>query len=159
PEWTDFGDYFTRGLLVAVAGLIYAIPLVLLGLISLGFFGLNGDRGGGPLALCGASLACVAGVYFLLLLLWFPAAVARFALAGDFGAFFRFDEIGRFISRDAGGYIVALLAALLAGVVAGAVGAILCGVGAAFTSFWAALVSAHLFGQLGRPRAGARSAV
>lgn len=155
PEWSDFGDYFVRGLLVVVAAFIYGIPLALLSLISLGFFGLNGDRGVGSLAVCGAALACLASVYLLLLLLWLPAAVARYALAGDFGAFFRFDEIGRLITRDVGGYIVALLAALLAAIIAGIVGGILCGVGAAFTSFWAGLVFAHLFGQFARRSAGA----
>ncbi|MCL6432175.1 MAG: DUF4013 domain-containing protein [Anaerolineae bacterium] len=154
PEWSDFGDYFVRGLLVALAALIYGIPLGLLIILSLGFFGLNGDRGAGPLALCGTGLACLASVYFVLLLLWFPAAVARFALAGDLGAFFRFDEIGRFITRDTGAYIVALLAALLASLIAGIVGGILCGVGVAFASFWAGLVFAHLFGQVARASAG-----
>jgi len=53
------------------------------------------------------------------------------------------------ITGNLGNYIIALILAWVASVIAG-FGVIACGVGVLFTSFWASLVMAHLFGQLQR---------
>ncbi len=161
PEWGEFGDFIVKGLLVAVAGLIYAIPLLLLVALTAIVSAIGGagassaagatqDTTGGIVGLCVAAIACVEVLYALLLALWLPAASVKFALSGEFGAFFRFGAIWAFIARNLGGYIVALLVSLLAAIVAGIVGGILCGIGALFTGFYAMLVYGHLFGQLAR---------
>jgi hypothetical protein len=157
PEWDDFGDYFVKGLLVAVGILIYAIPVLLVSVLSAivgALAGGNSDVTSGLLGLCTAGLACIGSLYGLALALWLPAALVRYAMSGEFGAFFRFGEIWGFISRNLGAYIVALIVAWLASLVAGIVGGILCGVGVLFTSFWAMLVAAHLLGQLQRENEG-----
>ena len=154
PGWDDFGDYFLKGLMVLVASLIYALPAILIGTMGLIISALSGAGAerGAPLlvTLCTTSLWCLATAYGLLLGLWLPGATVKYALSGDFGAFFRVDEIWSFISDNLGGYIVALVVAWLAGTAAALAGGIFCLIGAAFTGFWAMLVYAHLFGQVAR---------
>lgn len=155
PEWDDFGGYLVKGLLVSIGGFIYAIPLLLLGAMSIIFSTLAG--GGADqeavtaiFGVCTTGLACVQVVYGVLLALWLPAAVVKYAVSGEFGAFFHLSDIWNLITRNLGGYIVAIIVAWVASVIAGMAGLILCLIGTIFTGFWATLVSAHLFGQLER---------
>ena len=154
PDWDDFGDFFVKGLLVAVGALIYSIPLLLLLAMSAIVTALAGggdqETLAGVAALCSVGLACVESLYGLVLALWLPAALIEYARAGEFGAFFRFGDIWSTVARNLGNYVVALVVAWLASLVAGIVGAILCGVGVLFTGFWATVVSAHLLGQVAR---------
>jgi len=153
PEWDDFGTFFVKGLLAVVAVLIYSIPVILLsalgGIIS-GIASSGGQDVSGAAGLCVASLSCLSVLYAIVLALWLPATAVEYAMAGDFGAFFRFGEAWGLISHNLGGYIVALVIAWLASMIAGLVGAVLCLVGTLFTSFWATLVAVHLLGQLRR---------
>jgi hypothetical protein len=160
PEWTDFGDLFLKGLLVAVATIIYGIPLAFLAALSVvsallggaSAAGSSGEALGAILVVLALGAAGLAISYGLLLALWLPGAILNYALAGDFAAFFRFGEIWDTISLNLGDYVLALAIAWLAALVAGLVGGMVLFVGAAFTSFWAMLVYAHLFGQVGRRR-------
>ncbi len=159
PDWGEFGDLFVKGLMVVVGALIYAIPIFLLTAMAaivaaVAGSGSNQDAVSGVLSLCTAGLTCVQVIYSILLGLWLPAAVVGYAMTGEFAAFFRFGEIWSFVSRNVGGYIVALVVAWLASLAASIVGGILCGVGILFTTFWAMLVSAHLLGQLQRESSG-----
>jgi len=70
PEWTGWGDLFVTGLLVWVGALVYSIP----GIILLRL---------GPLAVLGS-------IWDLLVALWMPAAVIRFAMSNNLGSFFDF---------------------------------------------------------------------
>ncbi len=162
PEWGDFGTFFVKGLLVAVAGLIYAIPLILLGALMAIVGAIGGasadavrssSSASGILGLCVLGLSCLAGIYGLLMALWLPAATAKYARSGQFASFFAFGEVWGFIMANLGGYVTALLVTVLAAIAASVVGGILCLVGTVFTSFWAMLVYAHLFGQIAGPGA------
>jgi hypothetical protein len=151
PEWDDFGDFFVKGLLVGVAGLIYLIPVFLLWAMAAIFGTISRYSLGGAetvTGLCTAGIWCLNSIYGLAVALWLPGAIVRYARTDEFGAFFRFGEIWAFITKDLGGYIVAILISWLASLIASIVGGILCGIGVLFTSFWAILVFAHLFGQL-----------
>ena len=88
-----------------------------------------------------------------------PAAICQFAKTGEFGSFFRFGEIFRFISDNLSNYVVAILISIVAGIAAVlliavltvgtlALGLILSIVGSFTAMFWAWLVSSHLFGQV-----------
>ncbi len=163
PDWDDLGNDFVKGLLVTVAGIVYALPLLIpfvpiVGLIAVS--AIAGDSGGAEgiqaaLGLGTAGLWCLAVPYILLVAAWMPAATVNYAMAGDFRAFFRFSEIWGLVRRNAGNYVVVLLIALVANQVAGWLGALVLVIGAAFTGFWATLVYGHLLGQLVREDPGA----
>jgi hypothetical protein len=159
PDWSDFGNLFIRGLLVWVAQFIYVFPLILVWCPFIVIAALTTDRRGEMsaigviLSLC---LACMVALYILLVLTILPAAITRYALTGNFTAFFSFGDIVRYIGANLGNYALALIVSLIAVVLAG-FGWILCLIGIIFTSFWAQLVYAHLLGQVAR--AGAQSVV
>jgi hypothetical protein len=155
PEWDDWGGDFMKGLLVAVAGLVYAIPIIVLAILSaivtaIATSGSSGssETAGGIATLCLSGITCLNVLWGIAMALFLPSAILKFVKAGEFGAFFRFGEIWDFIKSNLGDYIVALLVAWLAAVVASVVGSIACGIGVLFTGFWATLVAANLFGQL-----------
>jgi hypothetical protein len=75
--------------------------------------------------------------------------LTRFALNGQLNTFWDFSGNLKFIQANASNYIIAVLLVLAANFVAG-FGIIACVIGVFFTSFWANLVGAHLFGQVAR---------
>jgi hypothetical protein len=69
PEWDDFGQYFMNGLWLAIIGLVYSIPFLLLGCIMFattgGFAAMAGNGGpdeatAGALAIIPTCLGCLA---------------------------------------------------------------------------------------------------
>ena len=134
PEWTDWGELFTTGLLLWVAAIVYSIPSIILG----------------RLGLVGVMLSWLWNLVYYVV---FPAAMIRFAMTGSFGSFFEFSQIKDFIQKNLNTYVVVLLLTLAAGIIA-SFGFILLIIGVIFTYFWASLVAVHLSGQLWRTSIG-----
>ena len=150
PEWSDLGDKFVKGLILTVVAIVYALPIILLaclmGIVSLA----AGDRGGEGVRSVALCVQCLSSLWGLLVAIVFPAAVIRYAESGEFSAAFRFGEIFSLITANIGNYIVALLLGWVVLPIIAGFGTILCFVGVLFTTFWAYLVAAHLWGQVGR---------
>ncbi|MEA3408147.1 MAG: DUF4013 domain-containing protein [Chloroflexota bacterium] len=152
PEWDDWGGDWMRGLMIAVASLIYAFPiLILVGLSSLfgaiGGYEASGQAISGIAGLCVAATSCLSALWGLAIAVVFPAAMINYANVEEFASFFRFGEIFRFIGDNLEDYIVAILLLIVAGIVS-SFGVIACGIGVFFTSFWGTLVGVHLLGQV-----------
>ena len=151
PEWDDWAGDWVKGLMVALAYLIYSIPVILVSGFSWAVSALSvyGDPSQAEelLGVCLAGLSCLAGLWGVAEAVVLPAAMINYAAEGEFGSFFRFGELFRFIRDNFGNYIVAILLIIVAQFVAG-LGVILCVIGVFFTSFWSSLVSAHLLGQV-----------
>lgn len=149
PDWGDFGDYFGKGLAIFVATLIYLVPLAGLAVLAAVVGAAAALSGDGGAAAAGVTvLACLAATYGLLVAIWLPGATAIYAAEGEFAAFFHFRQIWNLIIRNLDGYILALLASFVVALVASVIGGLLFGVGALFTGFIAAVIAAHLFGQV-----------
>ncbi len=163
PEWDNFGGYFMKGLVALVATLIYSIPAILIYCCAFflvpmvaGGTSAGGRRtgGGGPLESI-ASIAvicagCLLALYAIALLFILPAMFIRYATTEQFGVFFQFGPAWQLIQTNIGGYVLAVVVFVIAAAIAGLVGGIACGIGAAFTGFWASLVGAYLFGGFAR---------
>ncbi len=153
PEWSDFGEKFVKGLMVFIIYFIYTIPIWLLMCcrIALTFaLGLgNGNGGDLTTTLVLLPLYCLVGLYGLVMAILQPAILINYAVTENLTSALRFGEIFGLITKNLGNYILAILLTWLAGLIAG-LGVIACIVGMAFTSFWAYLVMAHLYGQLHR---------
>lgn len=151
PEWDDWAGDWVKGLMVALAYLIYSIPVLLVSGFSWAVSAISvyGDpsQAEGLLGVCLAGLSCLAGLWGVAEAVVLPAAMINYAAEAEFGSFFRFGELFRFIRDNFGNYIVAILLIIVAQFVAG-FGVILCVIGVFFTSFWSSLVSAHLLGQV-----------
>ncbi|MHB1294753.1 MAG: DUF4013 domain-containing protein [Anaerolineae bacterium] len=152
PNWDDWGGDFISGLYIAVALLIYSLPGIVVSAFSGGINtaiqnASSADDARSILALCTGGLSCISGLWSLAVSIVFPAALIMFAEECEFGSFFRFGRIFRFIGDNLGNYVVALLLILVAEIIS-ALGVILCVIGVFFTSFWSTLVTAHLLGQV-----------
>ncbi len=151
PDWSDFGDYFVKGLLVVIGNLIYAIPMLIFICLASVFGGdwsssYEYGYSSGGLNIIGLCFGCLTSLWGLLVGIVLPAAVTQYAVTEDFASFFRFGEIFRYIGRNLGNYIIALIVSVLVWIAASIVGGVFCGVGVILTVPWATLVTAHLLG-------------
>ena len=153
PGWDDFGDYFVKGLVSFLGAVVWALPVIIMGMLTAMFSIMTGYETSsnqvGPFVACIWGLNCLSGLYGLFLCIVLPAACTKYAIHNEFGDFFRFGEIFKYIGSNLGNYIIALLLAWIAQFIAG-FGVILCFIGVIFTAFWAILVGGHLFGQVYR---------
>jgi hypothetical protein len=153
PEWDDLGEFFSEGLRLFVAGLVYALPMIVIfiGLYLPGIIASASDSesarnlGGGFMA-CGA---CVAIPLSLAVAFFAPAAMLRVITSGRIGAAFEFGRIWAFIRGNFINYLLAIVVHFVANF-ASQFGVILCVIGIVFTAFWSMLVSAHALGQAWR---------
>jgi hypothetical protein len=160
PEWANFGDLFSKGLMVFVIGLVYNLPSIIFSCASAGIniATTNPDIDPDLAATLGIVSACVSCVQIIVSLIGnalLPAGIIRYAEYGSLGSAFQFGEIFNFIKNNIGDYIIVVLLGWVAGLIA-AFGLILCLVGVLFTSFWSTLVTANLYGQLARKASGLR---
>jgi hypothetical protein len=175
PSWDDLGKKLSEGLILFAAGLVYALPiLILMGLplSMLAFSGLlSGNRnmediarvitGAGSVLFSG--LLCVFVLYGLALSVIYPAILVLFSREGTFASCFKLREAFDLISRNAGPFFTAwglslvggLVVSLAIGIVNFTVGLIPC-IGwivslalSLGSGVYIAAVYAHLFGQFG----------
>lgn len=174
PDWTDLGEKLLRGLLVTIAGFIYALPAILVGclLAGLSFVPLiaadQGSQGSGEQIALGSaallvSLSCCLGLFILLLSFIFPAVLINYSRKGAFGSCFEFGEIMRLITTNLGEYVTAWVITIAAGFIVGTVlgaagmlvgwipciGWLILWVLGAIAGAYLGAVYAHLFGQVG----------
>jgi len=180
PSWDDLGKKFMDGLMLFLAGLVYALPIIILVGVPLAILVIpaaiasssNSSQdvmnaiatAGGVVGFC---LSCFFILYALALSILFPAIYVEYAHKGTFASCFAFKDIFAQISRNAGAYFTAwgvyIGTSLGVGIVSGLVGALVgwipcLGQVVAFVIGFAAgvyalLVYAHLFGQYGTTEA------
>ncbi len=155
PEWSDFGNLFSKGLMIFVIGLVYNLPALLVSCLSAGVNlaapNLDSDMAEMMVVVAGC-LSCVQVILSLLGNALLPAAIIRYAQYETLGSAFQFGEIFSFVSKNIGDYIIVILLGWVASLIA-AFGLILCVIGVVFTGFWSVLVAANLYGQLARKTA------
>lgn len=167
PEWDDFGKKFVLGFFIWLAGIVYAIPIILISIIFVVPVAIAGegnvsDTMGTIMAGTGLVVSCVIILYSLALSLLLPAANINLARKETLGSVFEIGEFFRIFRANTGDYLVAwimtLVWSIVIGVVAGLLVAVLLiipciGWIAAFligavVSVAVPLVYAHLFGQV-----------
>ncbi len=149
PEWDDLGEKFKKGLILTVIFLVWAIPIWILVCFQAVVSAIVGNSSSAGAFL--AAISCITSVlsivWGIVIALFEPAIVTRFALHPEFSSGFAFSELWRFTVDNIGNVIIAVLLSIVASFL-GSLGVILCGVGVFLTYFWAYLVMAHLFGQV-----------
>ena len=155
PEWSDFGDLFSKGLMVFAIWFVYHLPaLIFLCLSSatnpiiVSQLGI-GSEISDTLRYIYFCFLCFEYTLFFLGSVMFPAALIRYAQYDTLGSAFHFREIFSFISGNIGNYIIVILLKMVAGLIA-VFGFMLCFVGIFFAGFWSILVGANLYGQLAK---------
>ena len=176
PNWDDFGKKFMDGLMLVLAGLVYALPVIILSCLPLSFLSIpailsgNQDTQGLAEALAGiggvafAGLSCLFVIYGLVLSVIFPAIYVLYAREGTFASCFKLREVFDIIGKNAGAFFTAwgmsLVAGLGVGLVAGIVSSVLglipcIGWIASIVislgvGVYIATIYSHLFGQFGQ---------
>ncbi len=159
PEWSNLSEKFLKGLILLVAGLIYALPIVILGGIF--FFPLLFTSGGNVSDAAGAALtggmilvSCVVIIYSLALSFFYPALLINYSRKGTFASCYEFSQIFKVASFNWGNYLVACIMSIVfsavLGLFASLLSPIIC-IGWIISiaiSAWASLIPAHLFGQV-----------
>ncbi len=162
PDWSDFGGHVMRGLKALVVGLVYGLPLIILGICNGALGALsNPDLVGydtaqtmaAVVAAVGLLVGCINLIYSLFLGVVLPAAFANMVVTDELGAAFRFGEVFGLVKDNLGTYLLVLVGTIAAYIVAG-VGIIACLIGVVFTAAYAYAVLGHLYGQAYRVAKG-----
>lgn len=176
PEWSDLGQKFVDGLLLWVANLIYALPMLLVACPVFLVWGLpilGGESEDMMAALTGLAgvltigLGCIVLLYSLLLTLLVPAIYLQYAGHGRLGACLRFGDVFRFTLQNLGNLLlflvivwaigagVGFIASLLVGAVnvipcIGQLIAVLATLAMLPLAVWLLAFQGHLIGQIGQ---------
>jgi hypothetical protein len=156
PEWDSIGDKFKDGLFVAIAGLVYNLPLILVAcLASLPAMLVpsnDPDSASTMLIVTYSLVGCCVLVYVLLYSFMMPAMLIHYARNNTLGSLFQFKEIIRLVNTNIGQYLMAWLASLVAVLVFSLVSPILttlCVLPIYFGIAWMMSVIHHAYGQVG----------
>ena len=153
PEWNDFGGDFMRGFKVWLAMLIWALPLIIIGVCAaVPAAAMAGSSNGAASALGAMFLIGGWGVFAILaigLAFVAPVVIGRVAMRNSISG--AFDYAGIIATARANVVsLVILVGMYMALSFAAEFGVILCGVGVLFTTFLAAVMMSHLYGQFWR---------
>lgn len=159
PSWDNFGNKWVEGFLVFVAGMLYFLPVVVLGFIFvvpalIGALAAGSDTSSlaGGLIAGGLCLYLpIALIYSVAVSVLFSAALTNYAMRRSFGAFFEFSAIMALV-RGGTGYFTAWLYTVLIAFVGSIVSGILSssGFGAILSplvTFLVTMMSGHVLGQ------------
>lgn len=146
PEWDDIGGMLVKGLTAWVGALIWALPLIVLGLcFTIALVASSGsDAATGTVILLGVGMFFVSIVYASLIL---PIPIARYAVKGEFSAMLQFSEILNEIRRGIKPLLIALVIWLVASQVIAPIGFFLCFVGVFLTTTLSYVMIGHAMGQ------------
>jgi len=156
PEWGggEFGNHFMRGLHGIVIQIVYQLPTIILYVLFFCVLAAAGGAAGSERSSNGAGAIgalglCLLPLIFILALVGaFLAYVAcgRYVATNTLSEALKFSDVIASARGNLGAWLMLLLVVILAGFV-GSLGAIACGVGLLFTSFYAQCVIGHALGQ------------
>lgn len=114
PEFDEIGDMFIDGLKIFIVGIVYAIPVVILGLIVSLIFGSAASATTATNISTGMFYALIIGNLIYVIIGLIVGLIAIIGIAnmayydGDLGAAFRFSDILDYISRIGWGKYIAI---------------------------------------------------
>jgi hypothetical protein len=155
PAWEDWGQLIVDGLKVALIGLVYALPIIILAIFVSVPTEILADYGATRSGLSfletmsvfvSVALSCFNLLWAIVMTLVLPAAIGRFAAEGELSSAFRFGEIIAMVRDNLVTYVITAAMVWATGIMAG-LGLLLCLIGVFFTAVYAELVSGHLYGQ------------
>lgn len=163
PGWGDDpGGMIKDGIMVFVAGLIYALPIILMSVCNaVASAAFSGDSDTAAFAVAvSVAFACLAVIWGIAIAFMAPALYIQYARTGELGAMLRFGEVFAFARDNAVDILLTIIANWVAGVVFGLVFLLsiitICGwiVILLVGPVWITYFQAHLYGQIGAKSAG-----
>lgn len=150
PAWDDFGGFFMKGLLMAVAYFIYYIPGgVLIGGGSFGLsYGSSGEDGAAIALIIGACCLCIGLLILIAAMLTYFGGLIRFADTESFGTFMEFGANFGLVRDNLSPFLMALLYYILGSILLSIVAAIPLGLGYLVLTAVMTYFGGHLLGQV-----------
>ena len=146
PKWENWGDLLVDGLKAWVIGLVYALPMIILGVCLGAPAGLLAEDAQEVSSIFSAFLGCFNFLWGIVIGLFLPAAIAFFVAEDNISAAFRFGDIFAFVRDHFSIYLLVLVIGWVAAITGG-LGLLLCGVGILVTGPYAGWITSHLRGQ------------
>lgn len=155
PGWEPLGDYFLNGLKIFAITLIWSLPVVLVIIVtSLGFLSGAMMEDPGPfIAVVSVFSMCIYVFifgYIIAINLLSPPLWMLVAEGGAFSELINPKHAWQLFRANVGSYLIAMLIGWLIAAILSPLGAIVCLVGALFTSIYSQTTLAHLVGQATR---------
>ena len=154
PE-IDMGREMVTGLKAFVVGLVYSLPIIVLGITlavgAIPMYNVQSDQDITPfLGIWATTLGICVGtvilLYSLLMTYILPAAYTNMMVKGHLSAAFDLRTVWGHIKRNPGAYLMVILGVLLVQFLA-SFGVVLCVIGVILTGVYAQAVTGHLYGQ------------
>lgn len=146
PEWDNWGELLIDGVKAWVIGVIYALPIIIIGLCLSLPIGIAAEDAEAVSSGLGAFMSCLNLLWGIVMGLLLPAAIALFVARGEVSAAFRFGDVINLVRENFGTYLIVLVIGWVASLIAG-LGLLACGVGFLVTAPYAGWITAHLRGQ------------
>ena len=146
PAWNNWGALLTDGLMVAVIGIVYALPIIVLSFCLGTPIGILADQNEAASSVFSSFLGCLNFLWAIVMSFLLPAAIAFYAKEGNLGAAFRFGDILKWVRDHFTTYLITAVIAWVASIVSG-LGLLVCLVGILFTAPYATFVTSYLYGQ------------
>lgn len=150
PEWDDLGGMFMEGLYVVAAYMAHVLPafvLMFIFMVPLAAFSDSRGEPSGAVALLVFPLVILVSLAVLAIMIYFPAALTRFAVEERFGAAFEIDKNWAFIRRNFSNYLLALVVFIVANFIS-QFGIILFCIGILPATFWGTCAGAYALGEV-----------
>lgn len=157
PDWDNFGEKLMKGLYGFIISLVYAIPVIILQVVSQVLIligsaaahdgGRGGGGGGGIIALLSMCLVPVILILSIAIGILTAAAFVRYIQTENLSAAFQFGEVINMVRNNPSTWVMVAVVYILAALL-GAAGVIACGVGALFTTFFGMVAFSHALGQV-----------
>jgi hypothetical protein len=150
PVWENWSEYLKEGFMATLALIVYSLPAILPACCIVFFATAMTDQQTGELEGAATLLICCVALLIILfslaVYLIYYAGLIRYAETRQFGSFFEFGRLWRFIRENGTNYGYAVLIIILSSLIGGFIPII----GAA----WAYLVGGHVLGQVLRLSGG-----
>jgi hypothetical protein len=156
PDSIDFGGWLMKGIMAAVIGFVYALPIIIIyGCMMVGMFGVPAlgqavklDDGTISMMLSAVSICggCIVLLLAIIVGIIMPAALGNYAAHGQLGAAFRFGEVLGLVRAAPLAYVLVIVGGIIEGIIGG-LGVIACFIGVIVTYAYAMSIAGHLYGQ------------
>ena len=127
PEWDNWGELFTKGLVAFIIALVAIVPGIILSLIP--------------------CIQVLSIFYFLFAMLVLPILFGKYAVTGDLNQVFNFSEIMELTRENIAGLAGVLVMSIIFSIIS-SLGIIALLIGFLFTAFYAKLGVGFLYGKI-----------
>lgn len=164
PDWSDFGGMLGKGFMLAIAGLIYYAPILVVfcllavaqsvltgGAVAADSEDLLAGAAGGMTILYGCC-GCLAFIYGIAAAIVYWGGYIRYIDSEEFGTFFQFGDNISLARENIGDFGMAILYLILGGIIGSVISGT--GIGAIIVQPFMSYFSGHILGQLAQKVSG-----